>query len=498
MSMIRVENLTFSYPSSYDTIFEGVSFQIDTDWKLGLIGRNGRGKTTLLRLLQGQEEYQGRIQAAVQFDYFPYPVREPHRQTGQILQEVCPQAQEWELRRELSCLEVRKDALERPFSTLSNGEQTKVLLAALFLNEGHFLLIDEPTNHLDTEARAVVAAYLRRKKGFILVSHDRSFLDVCVDHILSINRADIEVQSGNFSSWYENFCRQQEFELAQDARLRKSIAEMEQAARQTKRWSDAVEKSKNGARTGGAKADKGYIGHKAAKMMQRAKNLENRQQRAIEEKSALLRNREWAEELKIHPLPYFSETLLTLSGVAPAYGGTAVCAPVTLAVQQGERILLDGRNGSGKSSLLRLLTGQPVEHCGTLSLGSGLVISYVPQDPSGLQGTLEDFVAESGIEETLFKAILRKMDFSRLQFEKRMEDFSAGQKKKVLRARSLCQRAHLYLWDEPLNYIDLYTRLQIEELIRAFSPTMVLVEHDRAFQQGVATRTVRLAALPQH
>lgn len=184
--------------------------------------------------------------------------------------------------------------------------------------------------------------------------------------------------------------------------------------------------------------------------------------------------------------------------MAPAYGGTAVCAPVTLAVQQGERILLDGRNGSGKSSLLRLLTGQPVEHCGTLSLGSGLVISYVPQDPSGLQGTLEDFAAESGIEETLFKAILRKMDFSRLQFEKRMEDFSAGQKKKVLLARSLCQRAHLYLWDEPLNYIDLYTRLQIEELIRAFSPTMVLVEHDRAFQQGVATRTVRLAALPQH
>lgn len=139
--------------------------------------------------------------------------------------------------------------------------------------------------------------------------------------------------------------------------------------------------------------------------------------------------------------------------MAPAYGGTAVRAPVTLAVQQGERILLDGRNGSGKSSLLRLLTGQPVEHCGTLSLGSGLVISYVPQDPSGLQGTLEDFVAESGIEETLFKAILRKMDFS---------------------------------------------RLQIEELIRAFSPTMVLAEHDCAFQQGVATRTVRLAALPQH
>ena len=104
MSMIRVENLTFAYPSSYDNIFENVNFQIDTDWKLGFVGRNGRGKTTFLNLLLGKYEYHGKIQASVQFDYFPYPVNDKNRLTTDILSEVCPLAEEWELLRELSYL----------------------------------------------------------------------------------------------------------------------------------------------------------------------------------------------------------------------------------------------------------------------------------------------------------------------------------------------------------------------------------------------------------
>ncbi|GAB5613325.1 hypothetical protein JCM37172_04260 [Faecalimonas hominis] len=251
MSMIRVENLTFSYPSSYDTIFDNVNFQIDTDWKLGFVGRNGRGKTTLLNLLLGKYEYSGKIISSVQFDYFPYPISDKKQMTEDILREVCPLAEEWELMRELSYLDVNADVLWRPFETLSNGEQTKVLLAALFLNEGHFLLIDEPTNHLDATAREKVSEYLKKKKGFILVSHDRRFLDGCVDHILSLNRANVEVQSGNFSSWIANFERQQEFELAQNTRLRKDISRLQKSAKRSAVWSDRVEASKRGA------ADKG-------------------------------------------------------------------------------------------------------------------------------------------------------------------------------------------------------------------------------------------------
>ncbi len=486
MSMIRVEGLTFSYPSSYDAIFENVSFQLDTDWKLGFIGRNGRGKTTFLNLLLGKYEYRGKIQASVQFDYFPYPVEDKSRLTRDVLGEVCPLAEEWELLKELSCLDVRDDVLWRPFASLSNGEQTKVLLAALFLNEGHFLLIDEPTNHLDMQAREIVSAYLKRKKGFILVSHDRCFLDGCVDHILSINRANIEVQSGNFSSWFANFQRQQEFELAQNAKLKKSIDALHKAAQRTARWSDRIEASKYG----NGPVDRGYIGHQSAKMMKRSKAIEARQQRAIEEKSGLLKNVETAEDLKLFPLPYFANTLATFSHVAPVFRGKEICRPVSFAIQQGDRIVLDGKNGSGKTSLLKLLLGQSIEHSGTLAVGSGLILSYVPQDTSFLKGSLSEFAENSQIDETLFKAILRKMDFSRVQFEKKMEDYSAGQKKKVLIAKSLCERAHLYIWDEPLNYIDIYSRMQIESLIQEFCPTMILVEHDLAFRTAIATKAI--------
>lgn len=486
MSMIRVENLTFSYPSSYDTIFDNVNFQIDTDWKLGFVGRNGRGKTTLLNLLLGKYEYSGKIISSVQFDYFPYPISDKKQMTEDILREVCPLAEEWELMRELSYLDVNADVLWRPFGTLSNGEQTKVLLAALFLNEGHFLLIDEPTNHLDAVAREKVSEYLKKKKGFILVSHDRRFLDGCVDHILSLNRANVEVQSGNFSSWIANFERQQEFELAQNTRLRKDISRLQKSAKRSAVWSDRVEASKRGA------ADKGYVGHKAAKMMKRSKAIEARKNQAIEQKSALLKNAETVDTLKIQPLEYHTNMLMSFSDVSVIYDGRQVCKPVTFELQSGERIIIDGKNGSGKSSLLKLLSNYPIEHTGTVTIGSGLVISYVPQDTSHLKGRLSEFAEKNNLDESLFKAILRKMDFERVQFEKDIKDFSGGQKKKVLIAKSLCERAHLYVWDEPLNFIDVYSRMQIEQLIESFSPTMLLVEHDIAFRDAIATKIVNL------
>lgn len=488
MSMIKAENLTFAYPSSCDNVFENVNFQIDTDWKLGFVGRNGRGKTTFLNLLLGKYEYSGKIISSVQFDYFPYAVADKSRSTESVLQEVCPLAEEWEIMRELSYLEVDADVLWREFGTLSNGEQTKALLAALFLNDGHFLLIDEPTNHLDSKARELVAKYLKKKKGFILVSHDRSFLDSCVDHILSINRANIEVQSGNFSSWMANFERQQEFEAAQNEKIQKDIGRLQKAVKRSAAWSDQVEASKYGAGV----PDRGYVGHKAAKMMKRSKTIEARAQNAIEQKSELLKNTETSEKLKLAPLLHYADALVSLRDVAACYDGRAVCEPVTFNVRRGERAALDGRNGSGKSSLLKLIKGEHIEHTGTVELASGIVISYVSQDTSHLRGNLSDFAYENHIDESLMKAILRKMDFERIQFEKDMQDFSGGQKKKVLIAKSLCEQAHLYVWDEPLNYIDIYSRMQIEQVIKEFSPAMVFVEHDSAFRAAIATKTIQL------
>ncbi|WP_434131268.1 Lsa family ABC-F type ribosomal protection protein [Sporomusa sphaeroides] len=492
MSLINVTNLTFGYDGSYDNIFENVSFQIDTDWKLGFTGRNGRGKTTFLNLLTGKYEYRGTISTKINFEYFPFGVTNPEDYTLDVIETVYPDYLQWQVMRELSLLQVSEAVLYRPFATLSPGEQTKVLLATLFLKENSFLLIDEPTNHLDMHARKLVSDYLSTKHGFILVSHDRDFLDNCIDHILSINKTNIEIQKGNFSSWWENKRLQDNFELAENEKLRKDITRLSSAAKRTAGWSDKVETTKIGTRNSGIKPDKGYIGHKSAKMMKRSKAIEARQQAAIEDKSRLLKNIESSERLKISQLNFHADRFVEFGNISIFYGDKAACEGVSFTIEQGDRLALCGKNGSGKSSLIKLICGADLTYTGTFSKASQLKISYVSQDTAQLSGSLSDYAAANNIDESLFKAILRKLDFSRVQFEKDMSDFSGGQKKKVLIARSLCEKAHLHIWDEPLNFIDVISRLQIEALLLEYAPTILFVEHDTAFCNNIATKTVEL------
>ena len=455
MSLIQVSNLTFAYDGSYENIFENASFQIDTNWRLGFTGRNGRGKTTFLNLLLGKYEYQGSISASVSFSYFPYHVADKTIFAIDVVEEIYPEYQYWQLAREMDALQLDEDVLYRPFETLSNGEQTKLMLAVLFLKENNFLLIDEPTNHLDIQGRELVSRYLNSKKGFILVSHDRAFLDGCVDHILSINKANIEVCRGNFSTWYENKQRQDAFEQAENDKLKREIRRLEETARQKADWSDRVEATK----IGFGPCDRGYIGHKAEKMMTRSKAIERRQQAAIEEKSKLLKNIERSDSLKIFQTPFHTKRLVSLRDVAICYGHAPVCEGITFEIQQGDRIALQGANGSGKSSIIKLICGQDIPYTGELRIGNGLQISYVSQDTSGLHGKLTDFARDSGIDESLFLALLAKLDVPKAQMEKDMSALSAGQKKKVLLARSLCQPMHLHIWDEPMNYIDVILSL---------------------------------------
>jgi lincosamide and streptogramin A transport system ATP-binding/permease protein len=495
MSLINITNLTFAYEGSYDTIFKNVSFQIDTDWKLGFIGRNGRGKTTFLRLLLGIYQYNGSITASTEFEYFPFAVNDASVNTIDIINAISAQHMSWELLREISLLEMQEDVLYRPFTTLSFGEQTKVLLAALFLKENRFLLIDEPTNHLDMHGREIVSKYLNGKKGYILVSHDRAFLDGCIDHVLSINKTNIDIQRGNFSSWFENKERQDNYELSENEKLKKEINRLEKTAKEKAAWSAAAESRKIGFSPSATEKSIGrrsFEGAKSKKLMKRAKVIETRQQTAIAEKAGLLKNLEIPENLKIAQLPYHTNRLAALENVALYYGSKAVCQNISFSIEQGDRVALFGRNGSGKSSILKLLCGGGITYTGNVFVGSSLRVSYVSQDTSYLAGSLSDYAAQLGIDESLFKAILRKLDFSRTQFEKDMQDFSGGQKKKVLIAKSLCETSHLLIWDEPLNFIDVISRMQIEALLLVYKPTILFVEHDSAFCGNIATKIVRL------
>lgn len=487
MSLINISNLSFSYDNNYEMIFENVSFQIDTDWKLGFIGRNGKGKTTFLNILMGKYNYRGTVSSNVTFEYFPYEVKNEKLSTMEILREICPDCEEWKFLKEFSLLEIEEDIINHQFFLLSSGEKTKVLLAALFLKENNFLLIDEPTNHLDINARKIVSRYLKGKKSFILVSHDRNLLDSCIDHILSINKTNIEIQKGNFSTWEKNKRQQDELEIYQNRKLKKEIKRLVKSSKRVAVWSDKVEKTKNF-----GMGDKGYIGHMAAKMMKRAKSIEKRSDRLIEEKSQLLKNIDIDEKLKLSPLIFHSKRLIEFKNVSLFYNNRLICRDINFKINQGEIISLTGKNGSGKSTILKLIIGKNVKYTGNIYCAKNLKISYVSQDTSDLKGNLFEYIEEKQIDKTLFLSILSKMGFNSLQFEKDISDYSEGQKKKILITASLCEKAHLYIWDEPLNFIDIMSRIQIEELILNYRPTLLFVEHDELFNKKVADRFINL------
>lgn len=529
MSQIRVSNLTFAYEGSPYDVLKNVSFNIDTDWKLGLIGRNGKGKTTLCNLFLGKYSYQGSIISSVHFDYFPFKVNETdlEKTADELISIWKPQVESWQVLIQMNEIKMDPECLYRPFKTLSHGERTRVMLAALFAGENEFLLIDEPTNHLDIKARKIVKEYLAKKKGFILISHDRDLLDAVCDHVLVFNKATVEVQTGNFSSWWDNKQKKDAFSTAENEKHLKEIGKLRESIKRSRSWADKNENTKIGfdpvKEHDRCISTRAVIGAKTKKMQSRVQSYEKRVDREIEEKEGLLQDIEKVVDLKLNPLVFHKETLIEARDLKLSYeGGKELFDGLTFKVKRGDRIILSGENGCGKSSVIKAIFQVLNEKIadnketdpdykegikeiknkdknkasliidGRFLVPSGLIISYINQDTSGLKGKLHDFCIERNIDKSLLLAILRQLDFEREQFDKNMEDFSEGQKKKVLIASSLLTPAHLYIWDEPLNYIDVFSRMQIEKLILQYKPTMLLVEHDVRFQEKIATEIISL------
>ncbi|MCR4618004.1 MAG: ATP-binding cassette domain-containing protein [Lachnospiraceae bacterium] len=522
MAQIQVNDLTFSYDGNADDILKNVTFSIDTDWKLGLMGRNGKGKTTLLKLFMGTYEYRGTIKAPARFDYFPYQLSEADlgKNAVDLLEGWKPQIENWQVLIQMNELKMDPECLYRPFGTLSFGERTRVMLAVLFAGENEFLLIDEPTNHLDTRAREIVKEYLASKKGFILVSHDRDLLDRVCDHVLVLNRSTIEVQAGNFSTWWDNKEKKDAFQKAENDKHLKEIGKLKEAADRSSRWAERNENTKIGfdpvKEHDRSISARSFIGAKTKKMQARVKSYEQRIDREIEEKEGLLKDIEKVSDLKIEPLRFHKEVLVNANELSLRYEGAEkeLFSGLKFQIKRGERVVLSGENGCGKSSILKAILQKMDERgrerarelapereperiseliiSGDLNVASGMIVSYVNQDTSFLKGSIKKYCREKGLNESLFLAVLRRLDFGREQFTKNMEDFSEGQKKKVLIVASLITPAHLYIWDEPLNFIDVFSRMQIENLILQYKPTMLLVEHDVRFREKVATEVIQI------
>ncbi|MCR4775113.1 MAG: ATP-binding cassette domain-containing protein [Saccharofermentans sp.] len=484
MPVININNLTFGYDGSERTLFDNVTISLDTSWKLALAGRNGRGKTTFFKLLRGELPFSGTITGVPETVIFP-------------MNEL-PDNEEWRVRKELNLMGADPDIIWRPLDTLSGGERTKLMLANLFASDGIYPLIDEPTNHLDRQGREAVSEYLSSKEGFILISHDRAFLDRCTDHTLVITKTGLELVAAPYSVWWENNEQRMENERARNDQLKKEMSSIDAAMKKNAQWSSKAEGYKNRSKAPSKVAEdhfrRAYEAEKARKLMSAAKNLEKRNALKLEEKQSLLKDMERTETLKITGTEHHNKTPVILKGITLKRYGETIVSGFDLTIERGNKISIQGKNGCGKSTLIKYLAGsgetEGITAEGNIYIAPGLKISYVGQDTSSLSGSLYDIADERGADKTVFSTILIKMGFTKEMLYRDVNALSLGQKKFVMIALSLCEHADLYLWDEPLNYIDVYMRQEIERLVKCNNVTMLFVEHDRTFSEAVADREV--------
>lgn len=517
MPQISLTRMTFEYTGHYTPVFDNVSLELSTDWKLGLVGRNGRGKTTLLKLIKGElQPTSGEIRNPVPAELFPYRWDPTHPLTRdvmknsiaglatlearmeQLLEENTAQALEAyglllaefmdrdgygvesRIEKELQLMGLPQSLLDRAFDTLSGGEQTKILIICLFMRKNKFILMDEPTNHLDIGGKASLARYLSKKSGFIVVSHDREFLDQTVDHILSIVKSDILLEKGNFSSWHHNRMLEDAYELRTHENLTREIGVLEKSARESRRFSFVKEGQKKGA------YDKGAVGAQAARLMKRAQNTERRKQRMVDEKKALLKNHE-----KVHPLEITQEkaaaTVMQVNGLFFSFGHQPLLSDISFTVSPGDRFWIRGGNGTGKSTLLNLIRGNLRPDQGLIRFMPGIRIAESFQEALWQRGFLNQLLQETSVNGPVFRTILAHFNMQGEYFERPLETFSQGELKKIDIARALAQENHLLIMDEPLNYMDIDFRQQLEKALGHYKPTLIFVEHDTYFGEAVST-----------
>lgn len=523
MPSITFQKVSFSYESPFNEVFSELDLLIDTGWRAGLVGKNGAGKSTLLGLIGGllspqaghierpeiirlfppKVPLKGQVRDVVREAVMPYASMQ-HRMAQllevasedalseyALLQESFQHQGGYELDARLDAefemLELSADLMDRPFESLSGGEQTRCLIAGLFAGGEGYTLIDEPTNHLDVQGREQLSRYLHEKSGYLLVSHDRRFLDETINHVISINKADVRVTRGNFSVWRQNM----DNELRREARTRENIErevkQLKKSARQRRDGAERREADKYG--TGGEGVrDTGFIGHRAAKQMKRALTAERRIDSRIAEKQELLRNQEKERQLKIVTSGPVSGPLVNIQDVTV----NGLFRNLSFQIGAGDRIALTGKNGCGKSTLLNLVCGDLSPDGGIVARRPGMRIARVYQQPRWQAGKLKAHLDTEALDETRFRQLLGVLGVSGDIFDRDLATFSEGQRKKVEFARSLIIPCDLLVWDEPLNYIDLMSREQIEQAVRRDHPTILFVEHDRQFVQSVGTREIVL------
>jgi len=532
--MLQLSNISKTYGDV--TVLRDVSFVVNPDDRLGLIGPNGCGKTTLLRIIAGQERPDaGSVQLNppdLRVGYLEQGLRHDEGDTIADFLEVGEAAMERaaarvaELAQALARAEgarrerlserygeavARLEALattrpqrheaeaalarmglgdappDAPVATLSGGQKTRLGLARMLTQRPEILLLDEPTNHLDIEMLEWLEAWLRDYTGAaLIVSHDRTFLDHTVSRILDLDPATHTVTeyAGNYSDYVETWEREREKQWerwrdqrAEARRIRQDIARTRDQARR-------VELTTTPRQPG--------IRRIAKKVAKKAKARERKLERYLEDQERVEKpRRSWRMKLAFEDIPESGQDVLILEDVAVGYGGAPLVRGVDQVLGAGERVALIGPNGTGKTTLLRAIAGRLAPLAGRVRLGANVRLGYHAQEQETLDPATTPFdtvAAVAAMSETDVRSFLHYFLFTGDEVFVPIGALSYGERARLVLARLVASGCNFLLLDEPINHLDIPSRARFEQAMRAFEGAVLAVVHDRYFIRGVATR----------
>ena len=514
-----------------ETVLQNVSFTISPGEKIGLVGPNGGGKTTLLRIILREiEPDQGDISIAgePEIGYVRQDVLDDENLTlgralfgameelearlAQLRKEIAVSPDdEGELakyevieeelntrfgngyrsrcEKNLAQLGFSPDRYEAKVNVLSPGERARLELARVLVREPHVLILDEPTNFLDIGQREWLERFLEEFDGTVLVvSHDRVFLNRVVNRVFDLRRTRLTVYEGDYDD-YELARAQEKAQIEHEHEVQqKEIRKLERVAEERKVWSARREKTKTAAH------DSGFEGHRAAKMAKRAKHAEKRVEQMIAEHEA---KKPFVEKrpkpvLVTDQLP--DKRAVLAKDLTKSFNGRTVIDGASFEMRTGERVALVGPNGSGKTVLLRMLVNELEPDKGEAQFGAGTRVGYFPQDIAflNLKRTALEEVMGSGANQETAHTVLGTLLLPKTFAEKKLSELSAGERSKVLLARILAGGANLLILDEPTNHLDIDALLAIESLLSNAPVGVLFASHDRAMLSKLADRVLEI------
>ncbi len=513
--ILACQNISKSFGE--EVVLKDINFHIEKQDKCAIVGINGAGKTTLLRVILGEEEADsgnvvisrdirtgylaqtqdteldntiyGAMQEAKKYIIeMEARIRELEKEMeGKSEQELAPileaynrlstqydrengYAYESEITGVIAGLGFGKEDYDRPIASLSGGQKMRVALGRLLLSHPDIVILDEPTNHLDMESIRWLEGYLSSYPGaVIVVSHDRYFIDKITNKIVEIDQGVSHVYNGSYSYYSEEKAKRRQAELNAYLKQQDEIAHEEAVITKLKQFNR--EKSIKRAESREKKLDK----------------IE-RIEKPTEERSDM--------RLKLEPVCESGEDVLMVEGLAKTYGENKLFENIDIDIKRGEHVALIGGNGTGKTTMLKLIARKLSKDAGTVSFGSRVRVGYFDQEHHDLDvnKTIFDEMSDSfpDMNNTRIRNVLAAFLFTGEDVFKTIKDLSGGERGRLSLAKLMLSPANLLILDEPTNHLDIPSKEILESALRDYTGTVLYVSHDRYFINKTATRILEL------